>query len=80
MCLPTSAKGKEDMIDIMVESSMPWPGDDDAAPTFRSKITLLYNNWTYSYMNRIFSKGSIQKKDKSIESQLTLEDLYQIPS
>ena len=79
MCLPASAKGNEDMIDVMVESSMPWPGDD-GAPTFRSKIILLYNNWTYSYMNRIFSKGSIQKRDKSIEAQLTLEDLYQIPS
>ena len=38
-------------------------------------IQATYGRWTYSYMNPIFTKGALQKNDKSIEAQLTQDDL-----
>ena len=62
----------------------PWPedvawGSSDGKPVTAiiSRARALYNRWTYSYMNRIFSKGAQQKKDASV--QLTQEDLYRTP-
>jgi len=68
--------------------SPPWPdsdssggdsGSSSSSSTFQSRIGATYRRWTYSYMNRIFRKGALQKKDKSAEAQLTQQDLYRTP-
>ena len=64
----------EDQIIIMPSASQPWP--EDAAIL---SLSSLYNRWTYSYMNRIFKKGALQRHDKSVEAQLTQQDLYRTP-
>ena len=59
--------------------SHPWPEDkDDKQSTCAHRIKSINTKWTYSYMNRLFTKGAKQKHDKSI--QLTQHDLYSIPS
>ena len=45
----------------------------------RSCLRSTYNNWTYSYMNSLFTKGAKQRKDTSTSSQLTLHDLFTVP-
>ena len=50
-----------------------WPEDEDD----HSSLYNVYNRYTYSYMNGIFRKGKLQKKNKSI--QLTQKDLFDIP-
>lgn len=68
-------------------SSPPWP-EDHLLTTHNNYdilqlISSTYNRWTYSYMNRIFKKGSMQKqqRDKSNnkEAQLSQHDLYRTP-
>ena len=59
-------------------SSHPWPEDKVDNNSCQHKIQSIYSKWTYSYMNRLFTKGAKQKHDKSI--QLTQRDLYSIPS
>lgn len=60
-------------------SSHPWPEDKDYEHnSCLHRIQSTYTKWTYSYMNRLFTKGAKQKHDKSI--QLTQHDLYSIPS
>jgi len=64
-------------------SSPPWPEDHHLTAhnyDIMQLISSTYNRWTYSYMNRIFKKGSMQKRDKSNkEAQLTQRDLYRTP-
>ena len=67
-------------------SSPPWPEDHLKGGEYDilQLISSTYNRWTYSYMNRIFKKGSTQKqqRDKSNnkeEAQLTQHDLYRTP-
>jgi len=60
-------------------SSHPWPEDKDYEHnSCLHRIQSTYTKWTYSYMNRLFTKGAKQKHDKSI--QLTQHDLYSIPT
>uniref|UniRef100_A0A7S4RSI7 Uncharacterized protein n=1 Tax=Ditylum brightwellii TaxID=49249 RepID=A0A7S4RSI7_9STRA len=67
---------------------LPWPEErittapnSSIATRLRhSCICAFYNRWTYSYMNRLFKKGALQKKNKSAETQLTQNDLYSIPT
>jgi len=63
-------------------SSPPWPEDHHLTTHNYDILQLIsstYNRWTYSYMNRIFKKGSMQKLDKSKEAQLSQHDLYKTP-
>jgi len=64
-------------------SSPPWPEDHLKGGEYDNILQLIsstYNRWTYSYMNRIFKKGSMQKRDKSNkEAQLSQHDLYRTP-
>lgn len=58
----------------------PWPEDDSIELlSQRSCLKRTYNKWTYSYMNRLFTKGAKQRKDKSISAQLKQSDLFSIP-
>mmetsp|Transcript_2191 Transcript_2191/g.4688 ORF Transcript_2191/g.4688 Transcript_2191/m.4688 type:complete len:1358 (+) Transcript_2191:142-4215(+) len=69
--------------------SPPWPddpisasasADTSAAYTSTARLRALYDRWTFSYMDRIFRKGARQKKDKSVEAQLTQDDLFRTPN
>jgi len=61
-------------------SSHPWPEDKDDNNSCVQRIKSTYTKWTYSYMNRLFTKGAKQKHDKSVNAQLKQSDLYSIPS
>mmetsp|Transcript_21961 Transcript_21961/g.32630 ORF Transcript_21961/g.32630 Transcript_21961/m.32630 type:complete len:184 (+) Transcript_21961:97-648(+) len=70
-------------------TKLPWPdeimkNDPTSSATLCARtscwIHAIYNRWTYSYMNRIFKKGALQKNNKSAETQLTQNDLYSIPT
>jgi len=70
-------------------TKLPWPdeimkNDPTSSATLCARtscwIHAIYNRWTYSYMNRIFKKGALQKNNKSAENQLTQNDLYSIPT
>jgi len=68
-------------------TSPPWPEDQILSPSPTTTscgcvlqlISSIYSRLTYSYMNRIFKKGALQKKDKSKDAQLTQKDLYRTP-
>ena len=76
MCPISTMKLVKD--EISPELRRPWPEDEDpGASSLASALSSIYNRWTYSYMNEIFDKGALQKKDRTVE--LTQDDLYRTP-
>ncbi|EJK45519.1 hypothetical protein THAOC_35867, partial [Thalassiosira oceanica] len=76
MCRRSTMKVVED--EISPELRRPWPEDEDpGASSLAAALSSFYNRWTYSYMNEIFAKGALQKKDRTV--QLTQDDLFMTP-
>ena len=65
--------------DDAISSPPAWPEDTAENEGRSSCITTTYNNWTYRYMNNLFTKGAKQRKDTSASSQLTQHDLFSVP-
>ena len=78
MCINMSTNNELEVSNYI--PTHPWPEDDSIELlSQRSCLKRTYNKWTYSYMNRLFTKGAKQRKDKSISAQLKQSDLFSIP-
>jgi len=76
MCQKSTLQVVED--EVSTELHRPWPEDEDpSVSSLAATLSSIYNRWTYSYMNEIFAKGALQKKDRTV--QLTQGDLYRTP-